>query len=101
MLFHAISHRYDRVFVQQLSPVMMSAPGVLYKRLRKVSLYTWVLDLWPESLTAAGGIFEESDPRVIDDRRFIRRLAAIQRHHRSTQWKKDRIYRLLQEFDKL
>ena len=64
MLFHAIGHKYDRVFVQQLSPVMMSAPGVLYKRLRRVlrpgsatvPLYTWVLDLWPESLTAAGGI---------------------------------------------
>ena len=56
MLFHALFHKYDRVFVQQLSPVMMSAPGVLYKRLRKVPLYTWVLDLWPESLTAAGGI---------------------------------------------
>ena len=56
MLFHALFYKYDRVFVQQLSPVMMSAPGVLYKRLRKVPLYTWVLDLWPESLTAAGGI---------------------------------------------
>lgn len=56
MLLHAMFHKYDRVFVQQLSPVMMSAPGVLYKRLRKVPLYTWVLDLWPESLTAAGGI---------------------------------------------
>lgn len=56
MLFHAIGHRYDRVFVQQLSPVMMSLPGVLYKKLRGVPLYTWVLDLWPESLTAAGGI---------------------------------------------
>ena len=56
MLFHALFHKYDRVFVQQLSPVMMSAPGVLYKRIRKIPLYTWVLDLWPESLTAAGGI---------------------------------------------
>lgn len=56
MLFRAMFHKYDRVFVQQLSPVMMSAPGVLYKRIRKVPLYTWVLDLWPESLTAAGGI---------------------------------------------
>lgn len=56
MLFHALFHKYDRVFVQQLSPVMMSAPGVLYKRIRKTPLYTWVLDLWPESLTAAGGI---------------------------------------------
>ena len=56
MHFHALFHKYDRVFVQQLSPVMMSAPGVLYKKLRHVPLYTWVLDLWPESLTAAGGI---------------------------------------------
>lgn len=45
MLFHAIFHKYDRVFVQQLSPVMMSAPAVLYKKLRHVPLYTWVLDL--------------------------------------------------------
>lgn len=56
MLFHAIGHRYDMVFSQQLSPVMMSTPAVLYKKLKKVPLYTWVLDLWPESLTAAGGI---------------------------------------------
>lgn len=56
MLFHAMFHKYDRVFVQQLSPVMMSAPGVLYKRIRNTPLYTWVLDLWPESLTTAGGI---------------------------------------------
>lgn len=43
MLFHALFHKYDRVFVQQLSPVMMSAPGVLYKKLRRVPLYTWVM----------------------------------------------------------
>ena len=60
MLFHALSHKYDMVFVQQLSPVTMSSPGVLYKRLRKVPLYTWVLDLWPESLMAAGGITNKS-----------------------------------------
>ena len=56
MFFHALRHRYDMVFCQQLSPVMMSSPAVLYKKIRRASLYTWVLDLWPESLTAAGGI---------------------------------------------
>lgn len=56
MLFHAIGHKYDMVFCQQLSPVMMSSPAILYKRLRNVPLYTWVLDIWPESLSAAGGI---------------------------------------------
>lgn len=56
VVFHALFNKYDCVFVQQLSPIMMSTPGILYKKLRKVPLYTWVLDLWPESLTAAGGI---------------------------------------------
>lgn len=56
ILFHAIRNKYDLVFCQQLSPVMMSTPAVLYKKLRKVPLYTWVLDLWPESLSAVGGI---------------------------------------------
>ena len=92
MLFHAIFHKYDRVFVQQLSPVMMSAPGVLYKRLRKVPLYTWVLDLWPESLTAAGGInnkyvlgffkyfvkseYKHSDKILISSRSFEKSILA-------------------------
>lgn len=56
MLWHTIFHKYDLMFCQQLSPVMMSMPAVMYKRIRRVPLYTWVLDLWPESLTAAGGI---------------------------------------------
>ena len=50
------SFEFDFVFCQQLSPVMMSLPAVLYEKLKKVLLYTWVLDLWPESLSAAGGI---------------------------------------------
>ena len=56
MMWHSLFHKYDMVFCQQLSPVMMSTPAVLYKKIRHVPLYTWVLDLWPESLTAAGGI---------------------------------------------
>lgn len=52
----ALKERYDCVFVQQLSPVTLAIPGVIYKKLRKVPLYLWVLDLWPESLQSAGNI---------------------------------------------
>lgn len=55
-LYYSFTKRFDFVFVQQLSPVMMSIPAILYKKIRHVPLYTWVLDLWPESLQAAGGI---------------------------------------------
>lgn len=56
VFFHALWYKYDMVFCQQLSPVTMSSPAVLYKKMRRVPLYTWVLDLWPESLAVAGGI---------------------------------------------
>ncbi len=55
--FHILANKkYDVCFVQQLSPVMMSVPGILFKKITGRKLYTWVLDLWPESLKAAGGI---------------------------------------------
>lgn len=66
VLFHSIGHKYDMVFCQQLSPVMMSSPAILYKRLRKVPLYTWVLDIWPDSLSAAGGISNKYVIRFFD-----------------------------------
>lgn len=91
MFLHAMTHKYDRVFVQQLSPVTMSSPGVLYKRMRKLPLYTWVLDLWPESLTAAGGVtnkyilgffrhyvkqeYKHSDKILISSRSFEKSIA--------------------------
>lgn len=60
MLWHAMWHKYDMIFCQQLSPVMMSMPAVVYKKFHKVPFYVWVLDLWPESLTAAGGINDKN-----------------------------------------
>ena len=50
---------YDLVFVNQLSPVMMAQPAIEYKKLYKVPLVLYCLDLWPESLVA-GGITRKS-----------------------------------------
>lgn len=55
-LWLALRHRYDAVVVHETSPVTVGIPGVLVADLCRVPLYFWVLDLWPESLTAAGGI---------------------------------------------
>lgn len=45
---------YDVVFVNQLSPVMMSNAGIKYKKRFKKKLILYCLDLWPESLVAGG-----------------------------------------------
>jgi glycosyltransferase involved in cell wall biosynthesis len=49
-------HKYDTIIVHETSPVMVGIPAVIIKKMQKISLHFWVLDLWPESLSAAGGI---------------------------------------------
>ena len=55
-LYLCLTHRFDAIFVHETSPVMIGIPGVIAKKIQKIPLYFWVLDLWPESLSAAGGI---------------------------------------------
>lgn len=55
-LWLAATHHYDAIVVHETSPVTVGIPAVLAKKLRGIPMYFWVLDLWPESLTAAGGV---------------------------------------------
>lgn len=48
--------KFDRVFVHETSPVMIGVPAVIVKKLQRIPMLFWVLDLWPESLQAAGGV---------------------------------------------
>ena len=43
-------------------------------------------------------MFESLDKQVHDDRRVIWRMQRILRMHRSKEWKKEKIYKLLTEF---
>jgi len=47
---------FDVIFVYQTSPITVGIPAIFAKKLFKTPIYFWVQDLWPESLTAAGGI---------------------------------------------
>ena len=48
--------KYDVVFVFGTSPLTICLPAVIIKLKHKTPIVLWVLDLWPESLTAAGGV---------------------------------------------
>ena len=54
-----IKQQYDLVYVHQLSPVMMAAAGILYKKKHNIRLVLNCLDLWPESLLI-GGVHKNS-----------------------------------------
>lgn len=51
--------KFDVVLVNQLSPIMMAIPAIVYKKKHKKKILLYCLDLWPASL-AAGGISEIS-----------------------------------------
>ena len=48
--------KFDFIIVHQASPVMQGIPAVIVKKIQRIPIYLWVLDLWPESLSAAGNI---------------------------------------------
>ena len=51
-----IFKKYDTIIVHETSPIMVGIPAIIVKKLNGIKSHFWVLDLWPESLTAAGGV---------------------------------------------
>lgn len=54
-----MNEEYDRVFVYQLSPVMMAKAALKYKKKFNKKVVLYCLDLWPASLSM-GGISKKS-----------------------------------------
>ncbi|MDD2482671.1 MAG: glycosyltransferase family 4 protein [Candidatus Shapirobacteria bacterium] len=52
-LFHLprlLTKKYDKIFVYQLSPVLMGITGIILGKIKKIETIFYVLDLWPENL---------------------------------------------------
>lgn len=51
-----IKEKFDKIFVYEPSPITVGLPAIVASRRMNTPYYFWVQDLWPESLSAAGGI---------------------------------------------
>lgn len=51
-----LKEKFDKIIVYQLSPVTVGLTAIVYKHFHKAPYLLWVQDLWPESLSAAGGV---------------------------------------------
>lgn len=51
-----INNKFDKIFVYEPSPITVGIPGIIAKYKFKAPMYFWVQDLWPESISAAGGV---------------------------------------------
>lgn len=51
-----IEKKFDKIIVYAPSPITVGIPGIIAKYKFKAPVYLWVQDLWPESISSAGGI---------------------------------------------
>ena len=54
--FLAIFYRYHCVIVHEPSPITQGFPAVVVKKIQKIPLYFWVLDIWPDAMKSGGSI---------------------------------------------
>jgi len=66
--------KYDVIFVFDTSPVTIGLPAIVLKKLKSIPLVFWVLDLWPESLSATGAIRSPKTLQMV--RRLVRYIHA-------------------------
>lgn len=52
LFFFLFKKKYDAIIIHQTSPVTQAWAGVLLGKLRHIPIYTWVLDIWPDSVLA-------------------------------------------------
>ena len=79
--------QYDQIYSD-----FYGTPGAFDDKLLKIR---------SKDVAYLGSQFDSLDTRVVADRRVTWRMLRILRTHRSNEWKKEQIYKLLIEFAKL
>ena len=98
--------KFDKIFVYEPSPITVAIPGIVLKYIKRVPMFFWVTDLWPESLEATGAVknktvlklvellvrvlYKHSDKILVPSRGFIPRVKALgaspEKIHYWPQW---------------
>ena len=61
-----IKQKFDKIFVYEPSPITVGIPAIVAKYRFNAPIYFWVQDLWPESISAAGGIKSKKLISIVD-----------------------------------
>ncbi|MBO7082350.1 MAG: hypothetical protein J6W30_00710 [Bacteroidales bacterium] len=77
---------YDQVYAD-----FFGTPGAFDDKLMTIK---------SKNVVYLGSLFDSLDKRVMQDRGIIWQMRKVLSQHRSKEWKKERIYQLLTEFDK-
>ena len=60
-----LKNRFDLIFVFGPSPFTICLPAIFIKKIKKIPICFWVLDLWPESVSSAGKLKTKLIPKLL------------------------------------
>jgi len=60
-----LRYKFDLIFVFGPSPFTICLPAIFIKKIKKIPIIFWVLDLWPESVISAGNLKSGIIPRML------------------------------------
>lgn len=60
-----LKNKYDLIFVFGPSPFTICLPAIFIKKIKKIPICFWVLDLWPESVISAGNLKSRLIPNIL------------------------------------
>ncbi len=58
--------KFDIIFVFEPSPITVCLPAIFIKKIKKIPICFWVLDLWPESVVSAGNLKTGLIPKILN-----------------------------------
>lgn len=83
----------DAIFVFQTSPITAALPAIVLRRLKRAPMLMWILDVWPDTLSAIGVIksprllnligklvrfvYKRCDRLLVQSRAFTEKVAAL------------------------
>ncbi len=62
----SIKGNFDKILVYEPSPITVGLPAIVMKWRKNAPIYFWVQDLWPQSVTAAGGMNNKTVITLLD-----------------------------------
>lgn len=64
--FSVLRKKYKAIIVHQTSPITQALPAILLGKIKRVPVYTWVLDIWPDAMRSGGGFKNEKIISIVD-----------------------------------
>ena len=60
-----LKKKLDIIFVFEPSPITVGLPAIFVKKVKRIPICFWVLDLWPESVVSAGNLKSDLIPKLL------------------------------------